>query len=273
MPLDDYLGRLGLARPLPPTLETLRRLHVAHLGAFTFDNLEIQRRGEIRVDAESVERKFLGGLAGGYCFEHNTLFGAVLRELGFPVTMHLGRVGPPDRRSLNHMFLLVDLDGEKWIADVGFGAEGPLEPLPLRDGMQAEQASITYTLHRDAHHWQLSMRCGDWSEPMYEFTDAPHTAGDIEIANYYTATHPASVFRHTLTIQRTTPDERIILRTRMVTRYRDGARTDTPIEPAQIRQLARELFGIDVGEASLLFEQDEESVARVSPHSVKISRS
>lgn len=264
MRLDDYLGRLGLSLPLPPTLETLGRLHIAHLGAFTFDNLEIQRHGEVRVDIDSIERKFLTGSGGGYCFEHNTLFGAVLRELGFSVTTHLGRVGPPERRSLNHMFLLVRLAAETWIADVGFGAEGPLEPLPLREGMVVEQASITYRLRRDAHHWLLSMSCGEWSEDMYEFTDAPHTQGDVEIANYYTATHPSSIFRNTLTIQRTRPEERLILRPKVVTRYRDGARTETPIEPAQIRALARELFGIELGEGSLLFEQDAPS-AKITP--------
>ncbi len=256
MRLDDYLGRLGVARPLPPTLDALRRLHVAHLGAFTFDNLEIQQHGVIRVDVESIEQKFFERHAGGYCFEHNTLFAAALRELGFFVTQHLGRVGSPERRSLNHMFLLVELDGQQWIADVGFGAEGSLEPLPLRDGLREEQAGIEYSLRRDAHHWQLSMRCGDFREDMYEFTDAPHTNGDIEIVNYYTSTHPSSVFRHTLTIQRATPDERLILRTKVVTRYRDGVRTETPITPPEIRKLARELFGIELGNEKLLFEED-----------------
>ncbi|HVR43114.1 MAG TPA: arylamine N-acetyltransferase, partial [Thermoanaerobaculia bacterium] len=74
------------------------------------------------------------------------------------------------------------------------------------------------------------------------------------IANYYTSTHPASVFRRTLTIQRVTPEERLILRTTMLTRYRNGVRSDTPIEPSQIRAAARDLFGIELDDAPLLFE-------------------
>lgn len=255
MHLENYLTRIGLALPLPPTVETLRRLHVAHLAAFTFHNLGIQRRGTIKVDVDSIEEKFLAGVdGGGYCFEQNTLFGAALRELGFSVTTLLGRVGPPEKRALNHMLLRVEIDGRPWLADVGFGAEGLLEPIPLQDGIRVSQGGIDYSLRRDAHHWILVMHYGETSEDQYEFSEAPFTAGDVEIANYYTSTHPGSIFRHTLTIQRATPEERVILRPKVITRYRDGVRTDTPIEASEVRKYARELFGIELGEEKLLFE-------------------
>jgi N-hydroxyarylamine O-acetyltransferase len=253
--LENYLTRIGLTQPLPPTVDTLRRLHVAHLAAFTFHNLGIQRRGEIRVDVDSIEQKFMAGNdGGGYCFEQNTLFAAVLRELGFNVTTLLARVLPSEKRALNHMLLRAEIDGQGWLADVGFGAEGPLEPIALRDGIRVSQDGIDYSLRRDAHHWILAMHYGETDDDMYEFGDAPFTAGDVEMANYYTSTHPSSIFRHTLTIQRSTPGERLILRPKMITRYRDGVRTDTPIEPRQLRQYARELFGIELGEEKLLFE-------------------
>lgn len=254
MRLAEYLRAIGVEAPAPPTLETLRRLHVAHLRTFLFENLEIQRDGTVRTDLESIEQKFLGG-AGGYCFEQNTLFGAVLRELGFKVDTILGRVGPPDRRFLNHLLLRVEIDGTPWLADVGFGAEGILEPLPIADGTRVAQAGITYTLRRDGHHWMLTMQCDDIVWDMYEFGDAPHTAADIALANYYTCTHPDSAFRRKLTIQRATAEERLILRPTVITRYRDGVRTETPIKPSEVRAKARELFGIDLGEAPLVFEK------------------
>ena len=253
MQLDTYLTRLGMQRPLPVTVETLRQIHVAHLAAFVFTNLEIQQHGNVRVDLDSIERKFLGG-SGGYCFEQNTLLAAALRELGFNVETILARVGSPERRALNHLLLRVTIEGKPWLADVGFGGEGPLEPLPLIDGSRVDQNGITYALRRDQYHWTLSIHYGDTSEDMYEFGDAPHTRGDIEIANHYTATHPDSVFRRTLTIQRVTPDERVILRPTMLTRYRSGVREDTPVQPSQLRKLARDIFGIDVGDGKLLFE-------------------
>jgi N-hydroxyarylamine O-acetyltransferase len=250
MNLPSYLGRLGLDLRLPPTLETLRAVHAAHLSAFPFHNLTIQRRGVVDLAIERIEERFFTAGGGGYCFEQNTLLGEALRALGFRVTTLLGRVGPEESRALNHMLLRVDLDGEPWIADVGFGGEGPLEPLPLREGVYPQSDGMVFSLRHDEHHWVLSL--GD--EPQYEFSGAPHTRGDVEVANHYTATHPASIFRKTLTIQRITPSERTILRPRVITRYRAGAREDVAIEPSELRARARELFGIELGDAPLLFE-------------------
>ena len=254
MRIDDYLTRLGVSGPLPPTLATLRRLHVAHLGAFPFDNLQIQRRGEVRTDLDSIQNKFFSGSTGGYCFEQNTLLAGALRDLGFHVSTILGRVAMIGPRMLNHLILAVDIEGQRWLADVGFGAEGPLEPVAIIDGIRTLQDGIAYSLRRDGLHWTLSMHYGDASEELYEFADAPHTEADVEMANYYTSTHPASIFRRTLTIQRITPEERLILRPTMVTRYRNGVRTDTPIEPGELRRHARELFGLELGDEPLLFE-------------------
>ncbi|HEV7767479.1 MAG TPA: arylamine N-acetyltransferase [Thermoanaerobaculia bacterium] len=258
MNLDAYLARLGIAQPLPPTAETLRRLHIAHLAAFPFHNLGIQRRHGIAVDLDSIERKFLGSTTdgGGYCFEQNTLFAAALRELGFTVTELLARVGTPAKRALNHMLLRVDLDGQPWLADVGFGAEGPLEPMLMQDGLRVTQDAIDYSLRRDGNRWIATMHYADVEQELYEFEETPYMDGDIEIANHYFSTHPASIFRHTLTIQRITADERVILRPKILTRYINGVRTDTNIEPSQLRHYARELFGIDLGDDRLLFEDD-----------------
>jgi len=252
MNLDAYLVRLGLAQPLPPTIDTLRRVHVAHLAAFPFHNLEIQRRGVIRVDVDSITRKFLGTDGGGYCFEQNTLLAAALRELGFDVTTLLGRVG---QHALNHMLLRVDIDGQPWLSDAGFGGEGPLEPIPLQDGIRVTQDQIDFSLTRNGHLWMLTMHYGEVTEHLYQFSEVPFTADDIEMVNYYTSAHPDSIFRKTLTIQRVTAEERVILRPKVITRYRNGVRTDTPIEPAQIRHFARELFGVDLDDTQLLFEE------------------
>ena len=255
--LATYLSRLGLEPPLPPTIDTLRKIHAAHLGAFPFHNLEIQKRGVVRVDIESIEKKFFGEWSGGYCFEQNTLLASALRELGFTLTVLLARVGPPEKRYLNHMLLRVDIDGEPWIADVGFGAEGPIEPLPLRHDARVMEEGIEYEVARRENHWTLTMHCSGKSEEMYEFADVPHTTIDVEMANYFTSTHPSSVFRRTLTIQRATREERLILRPTVVTRYRGGTREDTPITPAEVRSYALQLFGVDLGEAPLLYEDPD----------------
>src|SRR4051812_27097224 len=157
MRLHDYLQRVGIDGPLPASAETLRRLHAAHRETFLFENLTIQQGGPIVLSLDALERKFLDDHRGGYCFEHNTLFAAMLRELGFrPLTL-LGRVrrGPPERRMRTHMVLRVPADGTTWLADVGFGGLGLLEPMPLAEGAESEQAGIVYALTREGGLWIL----------------------------------------------------------------------------------------------------------------------
>jgi N-hydroxyarylamine O-acetyltransferase len=262
MRLHEYLQRVHVDEPLAATIESLRRLHVAHREAFLFENISIQTGGGISVALEDIERKFLDEGRGGYCFEHNTLFSAVLREVGFVVTALLGRVrrGPPERWCRTHMVLRVMIDGEPWLADVGFGGIGLLEPLPLRDGAASHQVGLTYTLRREPHVWSLSAKGSDpGSDPsipadLYEFAEDPQTPGDVEVANHYTATHPNSLFRRTLTIQRTTRAERTILRHNTFTRHVDGRIEDQPIDGAALRALAREVFGIALPDGPFVYE-------------------
>ena len=279
MRLHDYLRRVDVGPDLPPTSDTLRRLHIAHREAFLFDNVAIQTGGAISVALDALERKFLDEGRGGYCFEHNTLFAGVLRDLGFnPVTL-LGRVrrGPPERWARTHMVLKVPADGEVWLADVGFGGLGLLEPIALREGTVAEQAGLTYALRREGpppeagpysgRLWVLAMREPARTPPslhdpagmtdLYEFSEDPQTAGDVEVANHFTSTHPDSVFRRTLTIQRSARDGRVILRGDTVTRYQDGQAIEEPIARERVRQVARELFGVELPETPLISESHD----------------
>jgi len=276
MRLHDYLRRVGVGEGLPPTADTLRRLHVAHREAFLFDNVAIQTGGTISVALDAIERKFIDEGRGGYCFEHNTLFGSALHDLGFQPVMLLGRVrrGPPERWARTHMVLKVPANGEVWLADVGFGGLGLMEPIPLRDGTVAEQAGLTYTLRRDGCLWILSMRDpaqthqhqadgGTAMMDLYEFSEDPQTAGDVEVANHFTSTHPDSVFRRALTIQRSARDGRVILRGDTLTRYADGRAIEEPVARERVRDVARELFGVELPEGPLVGESyDGERRAR-----------
>lgn len=89
----------------------------------------------------------------------------------------------------------------------------------------------------------------------YEFVEDPQTEADIEMANHYTATHPDSIFRRTLTIQRASPRERTILRGEQLVRHRDGRACEETVAREALRPLARELFGVELGTRPLLFEQ------------------
>jgi N-hydroxyarylamine O-acetyltransferase len=257
MRFDDYAARLELTAPArAATADALRSLHAAHRRAFLFENLTIQEGGRISLAICDLERKFLDQRRGGYCFEHNTLFAAALREIGIGSTTLLGRVrrGPPHRWCRTHMVLRVPLDGEVWLADVGFGAMGLLEPMPLRDGATAAQGGFTFRVRRDGLLWVLSARDADAETDLYEFTDDPQTAWDVEVANHFTATHPESIFRKTLTIQRTRDDQRTILRSDMLTRYCAGRISEQPVARTRLAAVARDEFGVDLSAGPFVFE-------------------
>jgi N-hydroxyarylamine O-acetyltransferase len=277
MRLHDYLRRVGIDDDVPPTVETLRRLHIAHRETFLFENLAIQTGGAVSVALDAIERKFIDERRGGYCFEHNTLFAGVLREIGFsPVTL-LGRVrrGPPERWARTHMVLKVAVDGDVWLADVGFGGVGLLEPIRLSEGTVAEQAGLAYELRREPSDrgsagvlWVLAMRdparlVHDGAASlvdMYEFSEDPQTAGDVEVANHFTSTHPDSIFRKTLTIQRSARDGRVILRGDTLTRYQDGRTIEETIARERVKDVARDLFGIELPDGPFVSDQTSRSL-------------
>ena len=263
MRFDDYLRRIGQPAPAGASFETLRRLHLAHRETFLFENRTIQEGGAISLAIPDLERKFIDDGRGGYCFEHNTLFAAALGEAGFASTTLLGRVrrGPPERWARTHMVLRLEADGEVWLADVGFGCAGLVEPMPLADGATVEQGGFTYRLRRDRHLWILSLRDAAGVETdLYEFSEEPQTAMDVEVANHYTSTHPDSIFRKTLTIQRTRRDDRTILRSDVLTRMRRGRVVDASFPPERLRAIAREEFEIELPPKPMVFEEAERGV-------------
>src|SRR6185295_18189246 len=137
-----------------------------------------------------------------------------LEEIGFSVTRLAARVRYRTQQTLprTHMLLLVDIEGSKWIADVGFGAEGLLHPVPFGSGEASRQFLWTYRVVEEPGLWVLqSLHDGAWID-LYAFTLEPQQPIDYELANYFTSTHPSSRFVQTLTAQLTVPDARMVLR-------------------------------------------------------------
>src|SRR2546422_1681671 len=116
--LDAYFTRIGYAGVRRPTMETLRALHLAHATHISFENLDVLLGRPILLDLESLQAKLVRGRRGGYCFEQNALFAAVLERLGFTVTRLAARVRMGVTRVLprTHMALAVEVDGGSWLA-------------------------------------------------------------------------------------------------------------------------------------------------------------
>jgi N-hydroxyarylamine O-acetyltransferase len=248
--LAAYLERIGYAGDRDPTVAVLHALHLAHATHIPFENLDVLFRVPIRLDLASVQAKLVRGGRGGYCFEHNALFAAVLERFGFAVERLAARVWAGAHRILprTHMALLVTAEGGSFLADVGFGAEGPLLPVPFGGGEESRQFAWIYRIVNGEPGLSVlrSRRGGTW-EDLYAFTLEPQAPIDYEMANYYTSTHPDSRFLRTLTVQRATPEGRHILRGRelLLDRGADEAMTSRTIgDDEELLAVLAETFGL-----------------------------
>jgi N-hydroxyarylamine O-acetyltransferase len=199
--LDAYLARTGYRGPLEPSAATLRELHRHHVETIPFENLDIMADCPVSLDLASLQAKLVMRRRGGYCYEHNLLFAAVLERLGYAftclsarVTMGTGKLRPP-----THMCIRAEADGVAWLVDVGFGADGLLEPILMRPGQPIRQgtAAWQYMLtSQGADRWALrSLRPDGWLE-LYVFTLEARWPVDYTVFNWYTSTHPDSPFTH-----------------------------------------------------------------------------
>ncbi|TMR98500.1 arylamine N-acetyltransferase family protein [Nonomuraea basaltis] len=204
--LDAYLSRIGYDGPPAPTL---RAVHLAHVQAIPFENLDVLLDRGNRLDLGSLQDKLVTGGRGGYCHEQNLLFAAALERLGFTAKRHLARIRL-GRYHLprSHATLTVTADGRTWLADVGFGGEGLVEPMPFEEDATLESGEWRWRLGRDGDFWVLH----SGETELYAFRpDEPHYPSDFEVANFFVSEYPQSPFRHHVLVQRTTAGTRIRL--------------------------------------------------------------
>jgi N-hydroxyarylamine O-acetyltransferase len=245
--LEAYLGRIGYSGRLQPEPAVLEAIHLAHATHIPFENLDILLQRPIRLDLSSLQAKLVTGGRGGYCFEQNLLFSAVLQRLGYSVRQLAARVIYRKGRKLprTHMLLLVDFEGATWLADVGFGVEGLMRPLPFGSGREARQFAWTYRVIQAEGEWVLqTLTNGSWTN-LYSFSLEPYLAVDFEPANLYTATHPDSRFVRTLTVQLPTPEVRYTLRNREFVLDRGGTITRRMLaDDDELLAVLAETFGL-----------------------------
>ncbi len=246
--LAPYLTRVGLRAAPPPTAAGLAELHLAHATHVPFENLDVILGRPIRLDPASLQRKLVRDRRGGYCFEQNLLFAAVLEALGFRVTRLAARVRYRATRLLprTHMLLAVEADGRPWLADVGFGGSGPLLPLRLDDPGDQRQFHWSYRITDEGGAQVLQAAVpGGWQD-FYAFTPEPQEQVDYEVANYYVSTHPDSPFTHTPVAQLPTPEARYLLRNRDLTVERAAGSETRTVTDDELPELYARLFGLTI---------------------------
>jgi N-hydroxyarylamine O-acetyltransferase len=262
--VDAYAERIGYGGPLRPDLDTFSALHRHHVANVPFENLDVMLGRGPSVELDAIAAKIVHRRRGGYCFEMNLLFAAVLDRIGIPVRRRLIRTGDPleHARPRSHLVVLADIGGRTWLGDVGFGS-GPSEPIPVDRAARFPQGGWAYRVTEafaDGDRRVQDLRGGQW-ETMYTLIPDATYPVDVTLANESTSTSPSSPFvKRPVVVKRGSESEhRLLGRTLTVT---DQGRNDSSREIADDRYAATllEEFGLE------LSEREAKQVLAAMPH-------
>jgi N-hydroxyarylamine O-acetyltransferase len=245
--VDAYLARIGAARPGRADAGTLRELQLRHLLAVPFENLSIHLGEPIVLDEAALLDKIVRRRRGGFCYELNGAFAALLSALGYEVTLLAARVygdgalGPP----FDHLALRVDAP-DPWLADVGFGRLSR-HPLRLDDGggSQLDPDAIFQLVRLSREHGDIDVtRDG---EPQYRLEMRPRALADFAPTCWWQQTSPDSHFTRSLVCSRLTERGRVTLSDRRLVETIDGRRAERELAgDAELLSAYRDRFGIEL---------------------------
>jgi N-hydroxyarylamine O-acetyltransferase len=245
--VPSYLERIAYTGPTSPTADTLRALHHAHLLAVPFENLDIALGRKIILYEDELIRKVVEWRRGGFCYELNGAFAALLRAMGFQVTLLSARVAGDtggEGPEFDHLTLRVDLD-EPWLADVGFG-ESFLEPLRLEAGREQVDPAGRFRVTQIADRMQLEKAepDGRWTR-QYSFALEPRHLEDFAGMCHYHQTSPESHFTQNSICTRATANGRVTLSGMKLIVTRSGNREARVLNSERERtDVLRSEFGI-----------------------------
>jgi N-hydroxyarylamine O-acetyltransferase len=260
--LNAYFERIGFAGSIAPTLATLELIHALHPAAIPFENLNPLLGLPVNLDLASIEKKLLSEKRGGYCYEHNLLLMAVLRELDFSVRGLAARVLWSDPTAIDrpptHMLLAVEIGGVTHIADVGFGGLTLTTPLKLRAEIEQSTPHETFRLTGGDPAWVLEAKIGEEWKALYIFDTTEKTAEDYAATNLILSTD--SPFTRELRVALSPSGKRLALRNNRFTTHMAGEPSESRLltSLAEMREVLSGAFGIQLPAAELLDPKLEE---------------
>lgn len=237
MEIDSYLKRIKYAELLEPTLETLQRLHQAHMLTVPFENLSIHYRQPIVLQEVLFFDKIVEKRRGGFCYELNGLFAWLLKQLGFQVSLLSAEVVGEDGKfspEYDHLTLLVQqLSGCDWLVDVGFGSSFQ-KPLCLDEDLEQDGGDgKMYRLHKsttEGDYWLMQQARDDQWSTQYRFTLQPHALDDFTERCAYQQSSPESHFTQSCICSLATSTGRITLSDLRFIRTSHGERQESLLE-------------------------------------------
>ncbi|MDB4991634.1 MAG: acetyltransferase [Myxococcaceae bacterium] len=250
--LDAYLARIDFAGPRVATRATLEALHALHPSAIAFENVDVLLGIPISLELGAITDKLVHRRRGGYCYEHNLLFAAALRSLGFEVTGLIARVIYGARSDAvtarSHMLLEVTAEDEAYFADVGFGGLSLTAPLSASTRLPQRTSHETFRVSTFNREIALEAELRSGWQPLYRFDLQRQEPIDYELANHWSSTHKSAYFTRSLVAGLVQPGVRYGLVDNTLSTRPTGAESElrTIDEPDELRNVLSQTFGIEL---------------------------
>lgn len=231
--VDAYLSRIGAARTAP-----VADLQELHLRAVPFENLGIHLGERIVLDEDALVAKIVERRRGGFCYELNGAFAALLRALGHEVELLAARVHLGDVLTAPFEHVALRVDGA--LVDVGFG-EFAFRPLRLDVRTdQADPAGTFRVVDADGGDVDVLMD----GEPRYRLEQRPRSLSDFGPMCWYQQTSPDSQFTRGPLASLPTATGRVTVSGNRLITTEGGRKTERELTDAELLDAYRGLFGI-----------------------------
>lgn len=245
--LNDYLQRIGYQQKPACDLATLVGLMRAQLFSVPFENLDVQAGKVVSLVPEEIVDKIVYRKRGGYCYEVNGLFAMALSALGFDYTLIGARpMFYPTRWARTHMVLVVNVEGEDWLCDTGFGSFGIRAPLSLTKVDQVIQQDDDFFKIKKSDEQNFIMQArveGEWVN-QYTFDLYPHEWIDFYPTNFFNSKHPDTIFVQKLVVVKHSEQGRHILLGNRLKMIEKGIVTVRELTDHEVATLLQSEYGL-----------------------------
>jgi len=256
MDINVYLRRINYNNGvLYENLATLQDLQHHHVFAIPFETLDIHNEIPILLQIDSLFQKVILDQRGGYCYELNILFHQLLSLCGFHVEMVSGRLlhRYGYGREFEHMALVVELQGRKWLVDVGYG-DFSLTPLAIIPGeIQSDGRTFYQVIDTVVVDGRPYLGVAKWNASQqdfkidYIFTLEPREMADFAPMNEFHQSSPESHFVRSLICTLPTAEGRISVINNKLIRTENGKRQVRPIRDESHREeILEKYFHMDM---------------------------
>ncbi|MPX90424.1 arylamine N-acetyltransferase [Salinivibrio sp. VYel1] len=243
--IEEYLHRLALseAKGVALVIELIEK----HLARYAFSSLNALAGQSLSLQADALFERLVVNQQGGYCFEHNKIAYLALKHLGFKLRSVLARVmlnGKPTNPRTHRMNVL-ELDGETYLVDVGFGNKTPRGLLNINQ-CTCNIGHDTYQITRNGD--VVTVVLHEPEQPpltLYEVELYDVVEADFDVAHFYSHQHPDAIFVNNLVVSLITASHRFLIRNQQFLVWDAAGQlvTDKSIDSVEaLTQLVHEVF-------------------------------